>query len=1016
MLPPVDYDSAVSRNEGLGQLFLDQAQSSPSAVAVIDGESSLTYGELHSVACRLGAELFRRGLAPEEPVGVVVQHGIADIAAQLAVIYAGGSCVPLDPGLSDELVNRRLQRLSSKQILVDATNSRRALPFTQVLLDWTVHSADIEVERTFPVLTRLSHRSHIIHTSGTTSEPKAVQIAARSILQVVFHAPFEPVWQTDVVAHVNNSSFDVSLFDIWGPLLRGARIAVLHKLALLDLPLMAQHIVRLGITVMATTTALLNLAATTFPNVFAKLRLCFIGGEAANTTAIGTILQAGPPKLLINAYGPTECCVWSLARQITRADVEAGAVSIGKPIGQTIIHIADSYGRSADEGELWIGGPGVSPGYINHPESKGTAFTTARDTPMRFYRTGDIVRRRLDGQIDYIGRLDHQVKVRGFRVDLGAVESGLLRTGLFSEAVAIHVQESQDGAGSILAAYVIPLDSSYPLDVSHTKQLLATILPDYMIPQHFEVISKIPLNSHSKVDRKCLLQLFRDRWEPPELRTTTATSDTRTTLGELWARILPTPRGYKYRDTADFFRLGGTSIQASLLISQIHQHLGLRIPLLTLYDNATLGSLAQVVDSCAKAGRCETVRDETKLWLADSNLADDIHIPPDDPVNWRSDIEGRIFLTGATGFVGAFLVAQLLRLPHVCQIGCLVRAPDASHAMERVRGAMRKYGLWEKQFQYKLLVFPGDLEVRYLGLGRGRFNEVARWASVVFHLGARVNYTQPYALHRPANTIGTLNVLRFAFAGRAKAVHYLSSISCFGPTGYITGTRSIDEDEALLPHLEALPYDHGYAQSQWVVEQLLRRLMDQGAPIAVYRPGFITGHSQTGACNPDDFFSRLIQACQEMKCYPRLPNQRKEFVPVDYVNSAFLHIASDHANLGRAYHLVPPDPALSIDMDATMELIATASGCEIRGLPYAEWVDILTEKTPERLQPLQPMLVEQVHEGHTRWELYDSMPTYRTTNTQNALAGYPAGMLDFPVLGESLMKRYIAFLASYSPV
>lgn len=595
MLPPEEYASTVNHNQGLGQLFLRQVQQSPASVAVVDGDCSLTYGELHSVACKLAGELSRGGLAPEEPVGIVVQHGIADMAAQLAVTYAGGSCVPLDPNLSDELINRRLQRLDSKRIVVDEANSARGgtLPFTHAVLDWTLRCPESKREQEeLPVPTSLSHRSHIIHTSGTTSEPKAVQIAARSILHVVFHAPSAPVRRDDVVAHANNSSFDVSLFDIWGPLLRGARVAVLHKMDLLDLPLMERQITRLGITVMATTTALLNLAATTCPRAFSKLRLCFIGGEAANVGAIGKILDAGPPKMLINAYGPTECCAWSLARPVSRADVEAGAVSIGRPIGQTVIYIADEAGRSADEGELWIGGPGVSAGYINDPERNASAFTTVDglaegSAPTRLYRTDDIVRRREDGQIDYLGRLDHQVKVRGFRVDLGAVESGLLRTGLVAEAVAVHVQEAQQGAGSSLAAYVIPvaLESCRDFDVPRTRQLLAKILPDYMIPQHLEVVSQFPLNSHGKVDRKCLLQLFCSRWQTPGPSTSTPASDTRTILRGLWAQILPTPSGYIFEDTDDFFQLGATSIQASLFISQIRLHLGVEIPLLMLYDN-----------------------------------------------------------------------------------------------------------------------------------------------------------------------------------------------------------------------------------------------------------------------------------------------------------------------------------------------------------------------------------------------------------------------------------------------
>ncbi|KAJ6099798.1 hypothetical protein N7467_001333 [Penicillium canescens] len=1015
--PVEEYDITVGRNQGLAQIFYNQVQRNPSTLAVVDNHVSLTYEQLHFAASQLAHNLSQQSLNIEEPVGIIVKHGFSDVVAQMAVLYAGGTCAPMDPTLPDQQIQGRLQRLNANHILVDADNFKRDLPFTKFVVD----EPDLLGNKgswaaTYPISTDLSHRTHLIHTSGTTSEPKAVQIAARSILQVVFYAPFEPLHEDDVVAHVNNSSFDVSLFDIWAPLLRGAQIAVLSKATILDLPVMADHIERMGITIMATTTALLNLAASTYPRAFAKLRICFIGGEAANVAALETILEEGPPDILINAYGPTECCIFCLAHRVTYKDVQNNSVSIGMPIGRTVAYIADESGNEGDEGELWIGGAGVSPGYVNQEERNAQSFTTVdglittSGEPMWLYRTGDLVRRRPDGQIDYVGRLDHQVKVRGFRIELEAVETGLLKTGLISEAVAMKIEAPQEGAGSMLVAYATPVDPSNPPVVASILDMLKRALPDYMVP-HLEIISKMPLNNHVKVDRKHLTQLFCQRWQSQDAAPRTFCKDTRSILAGQWANILASPKP-SYHDDDDFFQLGGTSLQASLLISQIRRTFNIEVSLLRLYDNSSLGALTTTIEE-HRGGHYETVRNESEIWVADTKLADDLPMPSGSPVDWCRDVEGRIFFTGATGFVGAFMLADLLRMPHVHQIGCLVRAKSTTVGKERLRTAMEKYGLWEDRFADKLLAFPGVLEDKYLGLGLARFNELANWASVVFHLGARVNYTQPYSLHRPANTLGTVNVLHFACAGRTKAVHYVSSISCFGPTGFVTGATTIDEDESLLPHLEALPYDHGYAQSQWVAEQLLRRVMDRGFPITVYRPGFITGHSETGACNPDDFFSRLIIACREMGCYPALPNQRKEFVPINYVSSIILHIAASPDSLGHAFHIVPPNRAVSIDMDNTMDLIGGVDGAPIECVSYQEWVDKLAANPPERLQPLQPMLAEKVQQGLTRWELYENMPVYQTTNTMKALESYPGG-LEFVPLDMCMMKRYMDYLKQHS--
>ncbi|KAE8350014.1 hypothetical protein BDV28DRAFT_49555 [Aspergillus coremiiformis] len=1017
------YDQAIGQGYGLAQQFFVQVLHNPSAVAVSDGDTTLTYQDLHTRAAMIARDLRCGSLQLEEPVGIVVQHGIADVVAQMAILYAAGTCVPIDPTLPDLQIKGRLKKLETRYVLVDKANQHRDLPFHQLVVDeskaFLIKSSCVS-DIGEPAQTTLEHRTHIIHTSGTTSEPKAVQIAARSILQVVFHAPFEPLYPTDRVAHVNNSSFDVSLFDIWAPLLRGASIVVVSKTVLLDLEALADYIHVQGITVMATTTAILNLAASVYPRALAELRLCFIGGEAANISAIETIFKEGPPGQLINAYGPTECCIFCLAHRVTWEDVQAGNVSIGKPIGRTVAYICDQAGQpvpDGQEGELLIGGPGVSPGYINQSEKNIASFVTIDGSDCeRFYRTGDIVRQRVtDGQIDYIGRRDHQVKVRGFRIELEAVESAVMKTGQFSDAVALKVEAGSEGAGSILVAFAVALSGTKPHAVLSAVDMLKAVLPDYMVPK-IELISKMPVNSHAKVDRKYLAQLFRKRWTQQSLHVENEAS-TRGKLANIWASILGLPVSPS-NDNADFFLLGATSMQASLLISHIQRAFDAQVSLLTLYDNSSLVRLAGIIED-RKLGTKESFCKESEkhLWLEDSKLADSLVALPGPVVDWCRDTEGRVFLTGATGFVGSFFLADLLRQPNVYQVGCLVRAVDTATGFKRLQDALSKYDLWEDQFAYKLLPLCGTLEDKHLGLGLDRFNEIASWASVIFHLGARVNYTQPYSLHRAANVQGTVNILRLACTGRSKALHYTSSISCFGPTGFVTGTQTVMEDESLLRHLDALPFDHGYAQSQWVVENMLRRLIDNGLPIVVYRPGFITGHSHTGACNPDDFLSRLIIACEEMGYYPLLPNQRKEFVPVDYVNTAILHIASHSSTaLGRVYHIVPPSRDLSLDMNDSMALVGSSpeeGDSPVKGISYQQWIQELEKQSPERLQPLQPMLTEKLYQGLTRWELYENMPMYDTSNTKAALDSYPGG-LKFPMINAPLMQKYISYLRGRS--
>jgi thioester reductase-like protein len=699
------------------------------------------------------------------------------------------------------------------------------------------------------------------------------------------------------------------------------------------------------------------------------------------------------------------------------ADIEDGLISIGKPIGHNVCCVLDEAGQilpDGEEGELLVGGPGVSMGYLDQPEKNSESFifvagmeSPITGEPYRMYRTGDIVRRRSDGQHDFLGRRDHQVKIRGFRVELSAIDAAIMNTGHFSEVVATRMDAKEKGAGSTLVAFVVLHPLAGPHSVSDTIKTLREVLPEYMVP-HIEVIAKLPLNSHAKLDRRMLNEMYHQRRDKCLSDAFGhGTLSTRDHVARIWATILATPFP-NYSDDDDFFEHGATSLQASLLISRIRQQLKTEISLLTLYENSTLGKLVSSIDSNQGAST-PTTRNERESWVADTMLGDNLSLPCGPVVDWRLDTEGRVFLTGGTGFLGAYMLADLLSLPNVYQIGCLVRATDAVAGLGRLKAAMAKYGLWKDSFVSKLLPLCGKLDDYWLGLGKQRFEQISQWASVVFHLGAKVNYTQPYSLHRSANIIGTLNIARFAVTGRIKGLHYSSSIACFGPTGFVTGAKIVYENAPLMPHIEALTFDHGYAQSQWAADELLRRLISRGFPITIYRPGFITGDDKTGVCNPDDFFSRLLVASLDLGCYPDLPNQRKEFIPVGYVVSSMLHIASNIFSSGHVFHLIPHRDA-SIGMGDVMDLLAKASESSIHCVSYEKWIERLSAGTNDSLQPLLPMLAEKVHQGLTRWEMYENMPAYDNTNTMRAVENYPGG-LECPPFDCERMKRYVKYLA-----
>lgn len=996
-----------------------QARSSPYATAVIYGKHVLSYAQLHSKAKCLANRLRQLdGFRSESPTAILVAPGPKDIIAQIAVLYAGGTCVPLSPSLPDQQADSRLADVGSHHLIVDAENENRlAIPYRVCIENELATSEVIQHTYHVAVSTTLGHRTHMLFTSGTSGKPKAVQILARSILQLVYHSPFSPLNSQDRVGKVNDTSFDASLYEIWIPLLRGAIIVVLDRDVLFIPSVLAKSIDCYKVSVLLVTTAVLNLTAAACPWVFSRLRLLLSGGEIADKKAMQKILESAPPQQLINCYGPTECCVFSFAHRVTLNDCRMnGPVSIGKPIGKAIAYILDESFLPVEDdqmGELFIGGPGISRGYFNRESQNGSSFVEIAGLAkfglhMRLYRTGDLVRRRKSGLVDFIGRRDNQVKIRGYRIELEAVEAALLKTGCFLQAVAMKIDSPREGAGSILVAFAIPLSPEENGQQNHIIEILKGFLPNYMMPR-IQLIKEFPLNSNGKVDRQKLRDLILEPWRLRSNSIHSGSMDTISRLERIWLDILALPQ-LQLDSDEDFFLLGGTSLQAAVLIQHIRQDFRTEISSLSLYDNSSLSSLANFINT-SKDSKPPTMKDHRNEWLADSRLAEGFVLPAGGLREWRSDTEGNVFLTGATGFVGAHFLCQLLKMPEVRQVGCLVRASDAASGLLRIRESLQKYGIWEDSMSSVLMVIPGRLEDETLGLGQERFDKIADWASVVFHLGAHVNYSKPYSSHRPANVLGTLNVLRLAITGRRpKALHYMSSISAFGPTGMITGVSRILEDESILAHLDALPYDHGYAQSQWVADRMLQNTIDKGFPVAIYRPGFITGPVTTGLSNPDDFFNRLMTSCLQMGCYPILYNQRKEFITVDYVNSALLHIASSNKNLGHAFHLVPQDHSASADMIEIFEILKRLGFPNLHGLPYGEWAKRLMMKdTAKRLKPLVPMLTEKIYKDLTRWELYENMPVYETANTIRALAGHPKSKnkISCPPLDENLMKLYL---------
>ena len=394
-----------------------------------------------------------------------------------------------------------------------------------------------------------------------------------------------------VVAHASNTGFDAATFEIWGALLNGATLAIASHDILLSTAAFANFLAERKVTTLFLTTALFNQIAIQNPASFRGLTTLLFGGEAANPDCVRRVLDQGAPKRLVHAYGPTEATTFASWHPVREVPADAVTVPIGLPIANTSIHILDSHFQPLPcgvAGEIFIGGPGLATGYLNDAELTALRF---QQTPFgRLYRTGDLGKRRTDGAIEFCGRIDTQLKLRGYRIEPGEIEAALRQHPLVRHAAVVARTEA--GAAQSLIGYLVP-ESDGRVKIADLRQFLSQRLPGYMIPAAFVWLDALPLTPNGKLDTR--------RLPPPDLPEAASSAapvpprdEIERGIAGIWKQVLG-------RDatsvTDDFFSSGGHSLLALRMLGQIHGEFGVEIPARRLFETPTIEGLAAFVSA-----------------------------------------------------------------------------------------------------------------------------------------------------------------------------------------------------------------------------------------------------------------------------------------------------------------------------------------------------------------------------------------------------------------------------------
>lgn len=1002
------------RELSITQLFEAQVERTPDSLAIRWDGQRLTFRQLNDQANQLADLLRQHGVGLETPVGIFMNRSAQMVLAMIAICKAGGSYVPLDPAYPKERLAFMLRDAGVPLVLSHTNVVRNAPDCGAIIL--CIDSLREELAQrprtNLPPLASGESRAYIIYTSGSTGQPKGVEILHRGIGRLVMNTNYVQLDSSDRVAQISNACFDAATFEIWAPLCNGAQVVGINRDLSLSPRAFAAALTEEGLTTVFLTTALFNLVAKEVPDAFRSLRYLLVGGESHNPHWVRHVLEHGPPEHFINIYGPTETTTYASWHLLPELAPDATSIPIGIPICNTKLYVLDEQLRPLPVGavgELYIGGDGLARGYLNRPELTQERFVESPHLKgERLYKTGDQARWLPTGTVEFLGRLDHQVKLHGFRIELGEVRAAILEHQELSDAAVIVREEVPQGKQ--LVAYLVPRetgldDAANGALVGRVQVFLHEKLPGFMLPARYMVIPALPLTVNGKLDRDSLPAPTKRYRSSPTGLSVVARSPTEVRMSAVWTRLLGTERVFL---NENFFESGGNSLLAAQLQLRIQDEFRINVPIYTIFEKPTLAELAGAVDAQLQSQSSHVSVPQEAGFAADVGL--EAGIAPSRPYEPRAGEPQHILVTGATGFLGAYLVDRLLRQT-TAQIYCLVRCAHDGEALHKLEKALRKHQLWDPALRHRIVPVRGDLTRVRFGLEPVVFDALAGQIDAIYHSGAHISYVQPYSTHKRPNVFGTREVLRFACTGPVKPVHHISSIAVFGPIGFFEDIPDLYEHTDIDKSVHVLQYDMGYSQSKWVAEKLVFEAQARGLPVSIYRPGFITGDSTTGSTNVEDFLSRIIIGCVEIGSYPDLPTQRKEFIPVDYVSDAIVHIARAPSSLNQIFHLVPPDVERSVSVVEFFELIR-GLGYTLEKRPYAEWQALLSDYVRDKaghvLLPLLPILSERLYQGTlTRWEVHENMPRYHSENTSRALRG---SGVRFPQMDQAQIRTYLSFL------
>lgn len=1008
----------TGEGETLHELFALQAARTPDADALVErtdaGPRAWSYAQVQAQANGIAQHLHATGIGRESIVAVLADRSVEAVVAVLGVLAAGAAYLPLDPSSPDERLHFLLQDSGARALLVPSSLRDRA---TTVVVDAipTLHCSGIELANAAPVVERNENdAAYLIYTSGSTGAPKGVVVPHRGAVNLVRGFLARHRFEGQRLLMIPPLIFDASVGDLFPALACGSAL-VLHpaptelgpreledfcreyRVSAIDAPAALWRRWTEGWALRTSSEALLP-----------ELNLMMIGGESVPVDQVRRFAACtGGRVVLCNHYGPTEASVCAtLFSTVDGAEVATSDLPIGRPLPGVHAYLLDTHGQPVPRGvigELYLGGRGVARGYLgaealtaerfvvdpfvneasadNATISDVNANGSCERAPVaRMYRTGDHARWNADGTLQFIGRRDHQIKLRGFRIELGEIDNALAALPNV-QAVATLLREDRPGDRR-LVAYVVANEGG--ADPAALRQGLSRRLPEAMLPSAYVFLPAMPLNANGKIDRRALPAPSDEA--PAERAIRAPRTVTETTMLAVWRDVLGRD---ELSTDDDFFAVGGDSLSTLPLAFKLHAALGVELPLSAIFATPTIIGLSETIDRIRRGDEGDVLDLHARATLPPS--VDAAGVAP--PITPR-EAPKSVLLTGATGFLGAYVLRDLIDLSRA-EVVCLVRADTIEDGLQRIRRNLDTYRLWRDGDEQRLVPVLGDLGSPRLGLSEDAFDALAHRVDAIVHNGGQVNFIAPYDHLEAANVGGTREVLRLATTGHLKPVQLVSTLGVYVTAKHL-GQQVFEGSEP--PDAEG--QQGGYNQSKWAAEKLGLIARERGVPVAIHRPARITGDRENGIGNINDYFYAWIRGCVQLGMAPDIHGDFFDMTPVDYVARAVVAVLLGAGDANGNYHYFNARTLPVTDAVATID----EAGWPIAHVPYGEWRQALMQAAVEGSDnPLRPFA------GLFPEALGDDvqMPDFDCTATEAAVEALAGAC---PPADRALFGRYLAFL------